>query len=196
MLVSSNQRVSTTRDDLEFAKHLGRSAAIAVDNARLYRAAEERARARRRRPARRRRRPARRSEAGSSGSGTRRAEQITGLATADTVGRSTAEIFSPWDTIADLAKPGEPRPQAQPVEINGRELWLSITGVAFEGGTVFAFRDLTAERAVGKKLKSDFVSTVSHELRTPLAAIYGAALDAPPRGRPRSASRSAAACLR
>ena len=43
------------------------------------------------------------------------------------------------------------------------------------GGTVYAFRDLTEERAVDQ-LKSDFVSTVSHELRTPLAAIYGAAL--------------------
>ncbi len=61
------------------------------------------------------------------------------------------------------------------MEINGRELWLSITGVAFEGGRVYAFRDLTAERAV-ETLKSDFVATVSHELRTPLAAIYGAAL--------------------
>src|SRR6266566_8495279 len=75
----------------------------------------------------------------------------------------------------DAERRGEPRPETQPLEINGRELWLSITGVAFEGGTVFAFRDLTAERAV-EKLKSDFVSTVSHELRTPLAAIYGAAL--------------------
>ena len=42
-------------------------------------------------------------------------------------------------------------------------------------GTVYAFRDLTDERAV-EQLKSDFVSTVSHELRTPLAAIYGAAM--------------------
>jgi signal transduction histidine kinase len=40
---------------------------------------------------------------------------------------------------------------------------------------VYAFRDLTEERAV-ETLKSDFVSTISHELRTPLAAIYGAAL--------------------
>jgi PAS domain S-box-containing protein len=103
------------------------------------------------------------------------AEQITGLAASDTLGRTTLDVFSPWDTIADLAARGEPRPQTQPVEVNGRELWLSITGVRFEGGTVFAFRDLTAERAV-EKLKSDFVSTVSHELRTPLAAIYGAAL--------------------
>jgi PAS domain S-box-containing protein len=174
MLVSSNPARLYDEDDLEFAKHLGRRAAVAVDNARLYRAAEERARAaivvehvadgvllvdgdeiiRLWNPA---------------------AEHITGLAAAETVGRGTAEVFSPWKTIADLAKRGEPRLETQPVEINGRELWLSITAVGFEGGTVFAFRDLTAERAV-EKLKSDFVSTVSHELRTPLAAIYGAAL--------------------
>ena len=55
------------------------------------------------------------------------------------------------------------------------ELWLSITAAGFPHGTVYAFRDLTDERAV-EQLKSDFVSTVSHELRTPLAAIYGAAM--------------------
>ena len=47
--------------------------------------------------------------------------------------------------------------------------------VEFNEGTVYAFRDLTADRVV-EELRSDFVSTVSHELRTPLAAIYGAAL--------------------
>src|SRR3989441_4523958 len=50
-----------------------------------------------------------------------------------------------------------------------------MSAVQFAGGTVYAFRDMTDERAV-EQLKSDFVSTVSHELRTPLAAIYGAAL--------------------
>jgi len=40
---------------------------------------------------------------------------------------------------------------------------------------VYAFRDLTEERAL-EQMRSDFVATVSHELRTPLAAIYGAAL--------------------
>jgi signal transduction histidine kinase len=59
--------------------------------------------------------------------------------------------------------------------VGGRELWLSLTAVGFERGTVYAFRDLTEERAL-EQLKSDFVSTVSHELRTPLAAIYGAAM--------------------
>jgi two-component system sensor histidine kinase VicK len=103
------------------------------------------------------------------------AEQITGLPAVDVVGREAFESFAQWETIAELAASGELRPQTRPVEINGRELWLSITGVDFKDGFVFAFRDLTAERAV-EALKSDFVSTVSHELRTPLAAIYGAAL--------------------
>jgi signal transduction histidine kinase len=59
--------------------------------------------------------------------------------------------------------------------VQGEERWLSISAVRFPGGTVYAFRDLTEERAVDQ-LKSDFVATVSHELRTPLSAIYGAAL--------------------
>ncbi len=62
-----------------------------------------------------------------------------------------------------------------PVDVQGEERWLSISAVRFPGGAVFAFRDMTEERAVDQ-MKSDFVSTVSHELRTPLAAIYGAAL--------------------
>ena len=67
------------------------------------------------------------------------------------------------------------RPQTFPVEGRDGELWLSLTAAEFPHGTVYAFRDLTEERAV-EQLKSDFVSTVSHELRTPLAAIYGAAM--------------------
>ena len=67
------------------------------------------------------------------------------------------------------------RPQTFPVEGPHGELWLSLTAAEFPHGTVYAFRDLTEERAV-EQLKSDFVSTVSHELRTPLAAIYGAAM--------------------
>ena len=67
------------------------------------------------------------------------------------------------------------RAVSMPVEIGDAELWLSISGVGFDEGTVFAFRDLTEERAL-EQMRSDFVATVSHELRTPLAAIYGAAL--------------------
>jgi signal transduction histidine kinase len=61
-----------------------------------------------------------------------------------------------------------------PLELDGRELWLSISGVKFGDGIVYAFRNLTEERALDE-LKGEFVATVSHELRTPLAAIYGSA---------------------
>src|SRR5207253_6664659 len=60
-------------------------------------------------------------------------------------------------------------------EIGSRELWLSVSAVGYEDGTVYAFRDLTEERAL-ETMRQDIVATVSHELRTPLAAIYGAAL--------------------
>ena len=86
-----------------------------------------------------------------------------------------------WETIAARAgRRGDravARPETVPLELGGRELWLSISGVGFADGTVYAFRDLTEERAL-EELKADFVSTVSHELRTPLAAVYGAAHDA------------------
>jgi len=45
MLVSADPERPFDEDDLDFAKHLGRRAAVAVDNARLYRQAERRARA-------------------------------------------------------------------------------------------------------------------------------------------------------
>src|SRR5207253_6993764 len=62
-----------------------------------------------------------------------------------------------------------------PFEVGGRELWLSVSGVGVEEGTVYAFRDLTEQRAL-EAMRQDLVATVSHELRTPLAAIYGSAL--------------------
>ncbi len=174
MLVSSNPRRRYTEDDLDFAKHLGRRAAVAVDNARLYREAEERARS------------ALVVEHVADGVvlvdrlGIIRlwnpaAEQITGVPSDEAVGQPVDALISTWEAIQPLAEARDMRPTTHAVEIEGRELWLSITGVGFEHGSVFAFRDLTAERAV-EQLKSDFVSTISHELRTPLAAIYGAAL--------------------
>ena len=174
MLVSADPAHLYDEDELDFAKHLGRRAAVAVDNARLYREAGRRARA------------ALVVEHVADGvalvnkAGVIRlwnpaAEQITGLDARDAVGRPAAEVFASWETVEALAKAGRLRPSTQAVKVNDRELWLSITGVGFDDGSVYAFRDLTEERAV-ETLKSDFVSTISHELRTPLAAIYGAAL--------------------
>ncbi len=97
------------------------------------------------------------------------AARITGIEERAAVGARADTFLPEWP----LGRPG--RPQAFPLEREGGELWLSLTAAEFTHGTVYAFRDLTEERAVDQ-LKSDFVSTVSHELRTPLAAIYGAAM--------------------
>jgi two-component system phosphate regulon sensor histidine kinase PhoR len=68
-----------------------------------------------------------------------------------------------------------------PFEILGRQLWLSIAGVEFGDGTVYAFRDATSEQRL-EAIRAEFVATVSHELRTPLAALHGAALTLTRRG--------------
>ena len=108
------------------------------------------------------------------------AQSITGLATDELVGRRAHEALPGWDAIgpevpvARVPGPGSTEAKTLPLDIEGRELWVSISGVQFEDGIVYAFRNLTAERALDE-LKGEFVATVSHELRTPLAAIYGAA---------------------
>jgi PAS domain S-box-containing protein len=98
------------------------------------------------------------------------AARITGLGETDVVGLRAESMLADWP----LEQASE-RQQTFPFDGPRGELWLSLTAAEFPHGTVYAFRDLTDERAV-EQLKSDFVSTVSHELRTPLAAIYGAAM--------------------
>jgi PAS domain S-box-containing protein len=108
------------------------------------------------------------------------AHAITGLGADDVLGRPADEAlpgwraFGPTVPVATVPGPGSKEAKTFPVEIEGRELWLSISGVEFSGGVVYAFRNLTEERALDE-LKGEFVATVSHELRTPLAAIYGSA---------------------
>jgi PAS domain S-box-containing protein len=165
--------------DLLFAQELGRRAATAIENARLYEQAEEQARAAR--------------VLASVGDGVvlvdrggvirlwnPAAAAITGVPVDDAIGRPIDEVLPSWRELVGripvAGGPGEPvRAATTPVEIDGRELWISGSGVGFDEGTVYAFRDLTEERAL-EQMRSDFVATVSHELRTPLAAIYGAAL--------------------
>jgi PAS domain S-box-containing protein len=149
-------------EDLKLAEELARRAAMAIENAQLYRDSEERAQAAR--------------VLASIGDGVllvdrsgrvrlwnAAAERITGLAEADVVGRRLVDVVPGWNT------------GTVPLELDDRELWLDVSAVAIEDGTVFAFRDLTHERAL-EAMRQDIVATVSHELRTPLAAIYGASL--------------------
>jgi PAS domain S-box-containing protein len=108
------------------------------------------------------------------------AAAITGLTPSAVLGRSADEVLPDWHAVgptvpvALVPGPGSTDARTLPFVIDGREVWLSISGVAFEDGIVYAFRNLTEERALDE-LKGEFVATVSHELRTPLAAIYGSA---------------------
>jgi len=112
------------------------------------------------------------------------AEAITGLRADSIRGRPAQETIPGWNAITAIvpvaAKPGgmhdaSSSAETVPLDIAGREIWLSIVGVALADGTVYAFRDVTRERRLEDQ-RSEFVATISHELRTPLASLHGAAL--------------------
>jgi PAS domain S-box-containing protein len=107
------------------------------------------------------------------------AAAITGLPEDNVVGQPVSQALVGWEGIvAGIPVSSQPGPSARdatvPLDVEGREIWISVSGVELEEGIVYAFRNLTEERALDK-LKSEFVATVSHELRTPLSAIYGCA---------------------
>jgi len=178
-LVRAETAESYTREDLDFVVDLARRAAVALDNARLYRASEERAQAAR--------------VLASVGDGVflvdshglvrtwnRAAAAATGLPADLVIDRAAVEAIPGWAAVVSRVPVtaeggGAPRAESLPLDLGGRELWLSMHGVAVPDGIVYAFRDLTEERAL-EAMRTEFVSTVSHELRTPLAAIYGAAM--------------------
>jgi PAS domain S-box-containing protein len=176
--VSSRPGRSYGVDDLRLAEELARRASGAIENARLYRQAEERAEAAR--------------ALATIGDGVvlldgggrvrlwnAAAQRITGLREEDVLGRPVATAVHGWEEVAarvPVAGAGEaPTVESVPLDLGEREVWLSLTAVGFEDGLVYTFRDLTEERRL-ETMRQDLVATVSHELRTPLAAIYGAAL--------------------
>jgi two-component system phosphate regulon sensor histidine kinase PhoR len=160
--------------DLDIARALAQRSALAVENSRHYAEAQQRARA------------ARALETIADGVvlldregmvllWNHAAETITGVSRAEIVGRRAIDALPGYAEASERVPQDGSRPETIPVEIEGRELWLSFSAVEFDDGTVYAFRDLTAVRAI-EQMRSDLVATVSHELRTPLAAIYGAAV--------------------
>jgi signal transduction histidine kinase len=106
------------------------------------------------------------------------AELVTRKNGDDAWGRPAGEVFGRWDRLAAQIPVSEgsaaARPVTLPVDVDGRELWLSFVAVRSPAGVVYAFRDLTLERRLDEA-KSEFVATVSHELRTPMTAVLGAA---------------------
>jgi PAS domain S-box-containing protein len=103
---------------------------------------------------------------------------ITGASMEAAQGRPASEAIPDWFEVSDRVPVGttsEPVSAATlPLETQRGERWISISGVEFFGGTVYAFRDITEEHRLDE-LKAEFIATASHELRTPLAAVYGAA---------------------
>jgi PAS domain S-box-containing protein len=109
----------------------------------------------------------------------RAASAITGLSAESVVGRMIGHAIPGWERIAldvPLGQAGEPvAPSTLPLStLAGREVWLSVYGIAFSEGTVYAFRDVSEEQHL-ESMRADMIATVSHELRTPVAAVYGAA---------------------
>jgi two-component system phosphate regulon sensor histidine kinase PhoR len=165
-------------DDLALAEDLAARIAVAIDRGHLYREVEQRADA------------ARVLQHVADGvllldrGGTVRlwnpaAEAITSIRAEDVVGHPAGEVIPGWrDSVDSVPVSTTPDPgHAEvviPIETEQGERWISISGVEFFGGTVYAFRDLTEIRQL-EELKADFIATASHELRTPLAAVYGAA---------------------
>ena len=111
------------------------------------------------------------------------AEAITGLRADAVCDRAAEDTIPTWPAIAARVpvarRPGDAddasSPETVPLEVDGREVWLSIVGVTLADGIVYAFRDVTRERRL-EELRAQFVATISHELRTPLASLHGAAM--------------------
>jgi PAS domain S-box-containing protein len=165
-------------DDLALAEDLAVRIGLALDRGRLYRLVEARAE------------EARVLEHVGDGillldrNGVIRlwnpaAVAITAIEAKKVLGRSAVDAIPGWQNAADqvpvLAKPDPGHDEVTiPIDTPRGERWISISGVRFFGGTVYAFRDLTDVRRL-EEIKADFIATASHELRTPLAAVYGAA---------------------
>src|SRR5436305_4667236 len=106
------------------------------------------------------------------------AETITGLSRSSVHDRALAELGPEWAALTITAPASgndeRPRPVTLPVDLAGRELWLSFVAVRTHDGIVYAFRDVTTERQL-EESRHEIIATVSHELRTPLTAVLGAA---------------------
>jgi signal transduction histidine kinase len=108
------------------------------------------------------------------------AARITGVPEDAVLGQRVTKALPGFDALASevpvATRPEEAaRAVAAPLRLADRDVWLSISAVGSDDGTVYVFRDLTDQRRL-ERMRDEFVATVSHELRTPLASVYGAAL--------------------
>jgi PAS domain S-box-containing protein len=108
----------------------------------------------------------------------RAATLATGVEAEEIVGRALTEAVTEWEVLSPRIPVAEEGAAARavtlPIDVRGRDLWLSFVAVRIADGIVYAFRDVTGERLLEEE-RNDFVATVSHELRTPMTGVYGAA---------------------
>ena len=94
------------------------------------------------------------------------AEAITGLSAESVLGRAAFEAIPGWDQLSEripIAAVGQPAgTEAVPFETDRGERWISISGVEFFAGTVYAFRDITEAHRLDE-LQAEFIATASHE---------------------------------
>ncbi len=101
------------------------------------------------------------------------AAEITGVPASEALGRTPSQVLQ-----RDLESETGGTNRLVSIPRAGEEVWLSLSEAIMRdpsgapAGRIFAFRDISAERAV-EQMKTDFVSAVSVELRTPLTSIYG-----------------------
>jgi PAS domain S-box-containing protein len=176
-LVAGEQAAPYSADDLPWARALAGMIALAMDNSRLHTEVEARSEA---------------SKvlthvgegvflldnAGMIQVWNPASAAITGISSEAAIGKPASEAIPGWREVSERITVGSTRdsvrPSTLPLETDRGERWISISGVEFFGGTVYAFRDITEEHKLDE-LKAEFIATASHELRTPLAAVYGAA---------------------
>lgn len=108
------------------------------------------------------------------------AETITGIDAGSALNEPVEDVLpglvEAAAAVVVAGGPGaESRRQTVALDVWGRKLRLSVSGVHLADGIVYAVRDLTEEHRL-ETLKDDFIATVSHELRTPVASVYGAAM--------------------
>jgi two-component system, OmpR family, phosphate regulon sensor histidine kinase PhoR len=101
------------------------------------------------------------------------AARLTQIEASVAGGKRLWEVLPAWDGLIAQAHDGGGAAAVLPLQVAGRERWVSIMSVDFGEGVVYALRDVTEEHAL-ETMRSEFVATASHELRTPMTSIAGA----------------------
>ena len=127
-LIAAETHPPYTEADLALAVELARRAAVAVDNARLYREAERGADAARALAYVADGVVAARHATAACATGTRPRRAITGVAEEEALGRPVADVVPAWDALTShvpLVPPGgAARPVTVPIVLGGRERWV------------------------------------------------------------------------